>query len=99
MDRLDLVQDGAMREEAAERRHRRFGLRLFVAYLLVYAGFIGIAAFQHATFSSRSILGLNVAVVYGFGLIGLAFALALVFLFAGSKSCPTTDSSKNQGNG
>ncbi len=79
------AQDEANRAALLSRaRHRRFGLKLFLVYLAVYAGFIGIAGFDHAALSAKSLFGLNLAVLYGFGLIGLAFVLALVFLFAGT---------------
>jgi uncharacterized membrane protein (DUF485 family) len=80
------TEDETNRATLARARHRRFGLKLFFVYLAVYAGFIGIAAFKHAALSAKALFGLNLAVLYGFGLIGLAFVLALIFLFAGSKS-------------
>jgi uncharacterized membrane protein (DUF485 family) len=86
MDTIRLVKEEFHRGKSVEQLHRRFGLKLFGVYLCVYAGFIGTAAFNHAVFSERAIFGLNVAVLYGFGLIGLAFALALIFLMSGKKT-------------
>jgi uncharacterized membrane protein (DUF485 family) len=86
MDNLRLLQNDNNHAAVGERRHRRFGLWLFALYLLVYAGFIGIATFNHSAFTSRAFFGVNVAIMYGFGLIGLAFALALTFLVAGDNS-------------
>ncbi len=80
----------------AERRPRRFGLRLFVAYLFVYAGFIAISAFYHTTLAYKALFGLNIAVLYGFGLIGLAFLLALVFLFAGGQRDTSSNSARKR---
>jgi uncharacterized membrane protein (DUF485 family) len=81
-----LERDEADHAALTRARHRRFGLKLFLVYLAVYAGFIGIAAFNHAALSAKGLFGLNLAVLYGFGLIGLAFVLALIFLFAGGNN-------------
>jgi uncharacterized membrane protein (DUF485 family) len=56
----------------------RLGVILFVVYTLVYAGFI----FINVTFPKlmkTDIGSLNLAIVYGFGLIVLAVILALVY--------------------
>jgi uncharacterized membrane protein (DUF485 family) len=97
MENLRLVQDPAPTAETIERHHRRFGLLLFAAYLFVYAGFIAIATFDHALLANKLMLGLNLAVLYGFGLIGLAFALALVFLAAGSNQDRAPTQSQKRG--
>ncbi len=60
-------------------RASRLGLVLFAIYCLCYAGFIGVAAFSFTTLR-QPLAGLNLAVVYGFGLIGLAFLLAILYL-------------------
>jgi uncharacterized membrane protein (DUF485 family) len=83
MDQVNLT-DRLAEDAAAAQRHRRFGLKLFGIYLLVYASFIGIAAFAHETLATRLLFGVNLAVIYGLGLIGLAFVLALVFFQVGS---------------
>jgi uncharacterized membrane protein (DUF485 family) len=61
----------------------RTGLALFAAYCLLYAGFIGLAAFKPSALAAPALAGVNVAVVYGFGLIIAAFVLALIYLVAG----------------
>ncbi len=65
-------------------RASRLGLTLFAIYCLCYAGFIGLAAFSFSTLSARPFGGVNLAVIYGFGLIGLAFLLAILYLAFGS---------------
>ncbi len=97
MDNLRLVPDPSHTADAIERRHRRFGLQLFLAYLLVYAGFIALAAFYHTTLASQALFGVNLAVVYGFGLIGFAFLLALIFLWAGSAQNSPTSTVQKRG--
>ena len=61
-------------------RNARYGLVLFFAYLLVYGGFVALSAFAPETMASPAIAGVNVAVVYGFALIGLALILAVVYM-------------------
>lgn len=63
----------------AEQSNAKLGLRLFVVYLLLYLGFVLINAFSPDTMSNIVFAGLNLAVVYGFGLIVAAFVLALIY--------------------
>lgn len=62
-----------------ETSNAKLGLRLFFVYLLLYLGFVLINAFSPDTMSNIVFAGLNLAVVYGFGLIVAAFVLALVY--------------------
>ena len=62
-----------------QSRNSRIGLTLFVVYLLLYGGFMLINAFSPATMEMTPIAGVNLAVLYGFGLIIAAFVLALVY--------------------
>src|SRR5262245_17984568 len=57
----------------------RVGLALFSVYLLLYGGFVYLAAFSPATMEATPLAGVNLAIWYGFGLIGAAFLLALVY--------------------
>jgi uncharacterized membrane protein (DUF485 family) len=61
-------------------RNARYGLVLFFAYLIVYGGFVALSAFAPETMAAPAIGGVNVAVVYGFALIGLALVLAIVYM-------------------
>lgn len=63
-------------------RNTRIGLGLFVAYLLLYAGFVLVAAFRPEVMERTPLAGVNVAIWYGFGLIVSATALALVYGWA-----------------
>lgn len=68
-------------EDASVVAHNtRVGLQLFFVYLLFYAGFMGLSAFSPATMAEPLLLGLNIAVVYGFFLIILALVLALIYM-------------------
>lgn len=60
-------------------RNARYGLWLFAVYLLIYGGFVGLAAFSPATMEKLPAAGVNLAIWYGFGLIIAAFAMALLY--------------------
>ena len=62
-----------------ESQNARLGLKLFFAYLLLYGGFVFINAFSATTMEAQPIAGINLAILYGFGLIIAALALALVY--------------------
>jgi uncharacterized membrane protein (DUF485 family) len=50
-----------------------------VLYSLVYAGFVGLSVFQPTWMGASAVLGLNLAVAYGLGLIVIAIVFALVY--------------------
>ncbi len=56
----------------------RLGLIMFVVYTLVYAGFVVINVFNPSIMGT-DIGSLNLAIVYGFGLIILALILAVTY--------------------
>ena len=60
-------------------RNVRLGLFLFCIYLLLYIGFVGLAAFAPQWMEVRPLAGVNLAIWYGFGLILAAIVLALVY--------------------
>ena len=57
----------------------QFGIVMFFAYALIYSGFVAINVFKPIYMEKIVMLGLNLAVVYGFGLILLALAMAVVY--------------------
>ncbi|QDT06854.1 hypothetical protein K227x_52750 [Rubripirellula lacrimiformis] len=62
------------------RRHNtRLGLWLFLIYLALYLGFVLINAFAANVMETIVIAGLNLAIVYGFGLIVAALVMALIY--------------------
>ena len=69
-----------LRDAVVERYNARLGLALFIVYLIVYAGYVAVSAFAPKRMDEL-IGGLNVAVVSGFGLIGGAMVLAVVYSF------------------
>ena len=64
-----------------ETRNARTGMVLFVVYLVLYGGFVLLNAFSADTMESTPIPGVNLAILYGFGLIVTAFLLALLYGF------------------
>jgi uncharacterized membrane protein (DUF485 family) len=60
----------------------RAGLWLFFVYLAFYAGFMGLAAFAPQAMGVPVLAGVNLAITYGMGLIGGAFVIAAVYMWA-----------------
>jgi uncharacterized membrane protein (DUF485 family) len=63
-------------------RVNRIGLLLFAVYLVLYGGFVLLAAFSPQSMEVTPLAGVNLAIWYGFGLIVAAFVLALVYGWA-----------------
>lgn len=80
MPGLEYVNHSSTKREnpADAARNARYGLALFGVYFVVYAGFVGLNAFSPDVMATR-IGGVNLAVVYGMGLIVAALVLALVY--------------------
>jgi len=62
-----------------QTRNSRIGRILFLLYLLLYGGFVLLNTFSPTTMEATPIEGINVAIIYGFGLIIAAFVLALLY--------------------
>ncbi|MHB1310245.1 MAG: DUF485 domain-containing protein [Limisphaerales bacterium] len=58
----------------------RLGVILFVVYVLVYGGFMALSSFWPEVMSRPFLRGVNLAVAYGFALIGAALVLALLYM-------------------
>jgi uncharacterized membrane protein (DUF485 family) len=70
----------------------RFGLVLFLIYLVLYIGFVLLSAWAQSFMGRPSFGGMNVAVVYGFTLIIAAFVLAMIYMaFCKSDPAPIPD--------
>ncbi len=57
----------------------RLGVRMFLLYGAVYVGFVAINVIKPVLMETIVVFGLNLAVVYGFGLIVAALVQALVY--------------------
>ena len=66
-------------QDHAIKYKRRIGTYMFLLYSLVYAGFVVINIVKPVLMEKIIFGGLNMAVVYGFGLIIFALFLALIY--------------------
>ena len=66
-------------DDLASSYKSRLGVWMFLVYAVVYVGFVLINVLWPKTMSTIIVAGLNLAVVYGFGLIVLAMILALIY--------------------
>ena len=62
-----------------ERQRSLLGLSLFFIYLFLYVGFVLINTFRPGWMQIQPVAGVNLAILYGFGLILAAFVLALIY--------------------
>lgn len=65
--------------DAASGYKAKIGLILFAIYGLTYVGFVLINTFDPQAMGQIVLAGLNLAVVYGFGLIILAIVMGLIY--------------------
>ncbi|MBX7103589.1 MAG: DUF485 domain-containing protein [Gemmataceae bacterium] len=75
-------------DPALAARNARLGLLLFAAYSLLYLAFMLLNAFAPAAMETIVVAGLNLAVVYGLGLIVAAFLLAMLYAWRCSSPIP-----------
>lgn len=85
--------------DPASRYKTRLGVRMFIVYCLVYAGFVFTNVLTEGqAMQVMVVAGLNLAVVYGVGLIVFALALALVYNYlCTKKEREMADGSHQQG--
>ncbi len=57
----------------------RLGVRMFLGYAAIYVGFVALNIISPTIMEKTVFLGLNLAVVYGFGLIIVALIMALIY--------------------
>ena len=77
-----------------ESRNAKFGFILFGVYLLLYGGFVLLNTFSSETMEVLPFAGVNLAILYGFGLIVAALILALIY---GVLCKPTDDETGTKG--
>ena len=73
----------------------RLGMVLFVIYLVLYVGFVLINAFAADLMETETLAGLNLAIVYGFGLIVSALVLACIYGVLAKVDTSEGDTSKD----
>ncbi|MCO5240048.1 MAG: DUF485 domain-containing protein [Chitinophagaceae bacterium] len=57
----------------------KLGIKFFFFYLTVYAGFVAIGVLNYELLAIEVFKGINLAVIYGFGLIVLAVLLGVLY--------------------
>jgi len=72
-------------DEQTIARNTRVGIRFFCVYLVLYVGFVLANTFSPASMEVTPFAGVNLAILYGFALIIIAFAMALAYGWACSK--------------
>jgi uncharacterized membrane protein (DUF485 family) len=69
----------------------KLGIRMFIIYTIVYAGFVAINA-TRPHLMQEIVFGQTLAVVYGFGLLALALVLAIIY----NRLCNAAEARMNQ---
>jgi len=80
-------------------RTSKLGLLLFAGYLLLYGGFVLLAAFAPYVLETLPFAGVNLAIWYGFGLIVAAIVVALIYGWACRESADDTRDAATAGEG
>jgi len=75
-----------------QARNSKLGLKLFGIYATIYAAYVIVGAFLPGVMKVR-LAGLNVAVLWGFLLIILAFVMAIVY----GRMCARPAGTNNEG--
>lgn len=73
----------------------RLGVWMFIVYALIYAGFVAINVTDPLAMEAVVAAGMNLAVVYGLGLIVIALILALIY----DRMCSSHERGQNGGKG
>ena len=68
-----------LEKDNASAKKTSLGIKLFFVFALIYAGFVFINTLSPSTMEIKIFAGLNLAVVYGFGLIILAIVMGVIY--------------------
>jgi len=63
----------------------KLGIKFFYVYLAIYVGFVLLGLFAQNVLGSKVIGSLNLAIVYGMGLIILAAVMGIIYNFLCTK--------------
>jgi uncharacterized membrane protein (DUF485 family) len=80
-DSNDAPQPDTSESAGTIARNAFYGLVLFAVYLVLYGGFMYLNAFNRELMASRPFGGVNLAILYGMGLIVAALVLAAVYMY------------------
>ncbi len=73
----------------------RLGVKMFIIYAIAYIGFVAINIIKPTLMENIVFSGLNLAIVYGFGLIFFAVSLALIYNVQCTKREAAVNNKKN----
>lgn len=73
------VEERQFEPEHISQRNARYGVILFTIYLILYAIFVLLNTFWPKAMDAVPFAGINLSIIYGFGLIVMALVLALVY--------------------
>ncbi len=65
----------------AAAKKAKLGVILFIVYTLVYSGFVVIGLTKPEWMGLQLVGAMNMAIIYGFGLIGLAIVMGFIYNF------------------
>jgi uncharacterized membrane protein (DUF485 family) len=82
-----------VRKSSMETKSNPLGMTLFCIYSAIYAGFVLINALYPELMEWTPLAGLNLAILYGFALIIIAFVLSLLYGFLAARREKKADSS------
>ncbi|MBC8054340.1 MAG: DUF485 domain-containing protein [Sphingobacteriaceae bacterium] len=71
--------------ENASKKKASLGVWFFFLYLIFYGGFVVIGVLNYELLATEVVAGLNLALVYGIGLIVFAVLLGMLYNFLCSK--------------
>ena len=86
-------------KDYAQAYKTRLGVVMFISYALVYVGFVLINITKPVLMEKEIVLGLNLAVVYGFGLIILSVIMALIYNYLCNKKEKALNGNEPKGEG
>lgn len=70
---------GVFETDNAAPKKAKLGVILFIVYTLIYSGFVIIGLTKPELMGLELIGGQNIAIIYGFGLIGLAIVMGFIY--------------------
>ncbi|MBM3404248.1 MAG: DUF485 domain-containing protein [Bacteroidetes bacterium] len=68
-----------IKTDKAAAKKAKLGVKMFIAYTLVYAGFVFIGLSKPEWMGLELIGKQNIAIIYGFGLIVLAIVMGFIY--------------------
>ncbi len=72
-------------DDNASEKKANLGIIFFFIYFLLYGGFVAIGVFNYELLAHEFAGGVNLALVYGMGLIGFAVILGMLYNFLCSR--------------